>query len=242
MVTVEYSTATEAELQGGGHRLPGLGAAVLGAARPRLPDRRRSSSRIHDLALEIVPTRTRTNPYDEGDGDRDLPARPEQLHVHADAKTPDGVDPIDYFLFTSNKGYCEFFATAMGDMLRSPGHPDPAGQRLRPGHVRRADQPVRRARRGRAHVGRVYFPGYGWIPFEPTTDNLSVYSSIPRGAGPQATCLSDNNCRTRPAAASPIPVGADSDARRQPRRAQRPRRRPLIGGFSVSSLMPTPTR
>src|SRR5262249_13837714 len=34
-----------------------------------------------------------------------------------------GVDPLEYFLFTNKAGYCQYFATAMADMLRTLGVP-----------------------------------------------------------------------------------------------------------------------
>ena len=93
--------------------------------------------------------------------------------------TPRGRDPIDYFLFSSRSGYCQFYATAMGDMLRSLGIPTrlvngfgPGGS-IGPG----GDYTVTAAD---AHTWvEVYFPSYGWIAFEPTPQ--LGYSALTRG-------------------------------------------------------------
>ncbi len=37
--------------------------------------------------------------------------------------TPEGVNPVEYFLFNSKKGYCEHFATSLALMLRATGIP-----------------------------------------------------------------------------------------------------------------------
>ena len=81
---------------------------------------------------------------------------------------PRGTDPLDYFLFQSRAGYCEYFATAMGDLLRSIGIPSRLVNGFGPG---KWDQNLKRyvVREADAHTWvEVYFPGYGWIPFEPT--------------------------------------------------------------------------
>ncbi|RME87451.1 MAG: transglutaminase domain-containing protein, partial [Planctomycetota bacterium] len=40
-----------------------------------------------------------------------------------DAPTPKGIDPTEYFLLSSKKGYCQHFASALALMLRSVGIP-----------------------------------------------------------------------------------------------------------------------
>ncbi|MGH2534075.1 MAG: DUF4129 domain-containing transglutaminase family protein [Thermomicrobiales bacterium] len=81
---------------------------------------------------------------------------------------PDDQDVVDYFLFESQRGYCEYFASAMVVMLRSLDIPSriAAGYRSVPfddgagGYLYREKQ---------AHTWvEVFIPGYGWIPFEPT--------------------------------------------------------------------------
>jgi protein-glutamine gamma-glutamyltransferase len=77
-------------------------------------------------------------------------------------------DPIGSFLFKSRKGFCEYFASAMALMLRTVGIP----ARLVNGfqtvaYNRFGKDFIVRARDAHSWV-EVYFPRYGWIPFDPT--------------------------------------------------------------------------
>jgi hypothetical protein len=81
---------------------------------------------------------------------------------------PRGVDAVDYFIFVAQEGDCMNFASAMAVMLRSVGVP----ARLSSGYLRGEldedrDGFIIRARDYHARP-EVYFPGYGWVEFEPT--------------------------------------------------------------------------
>jgi hypothetical protein len=75
-------------------------------------------------------------------------------------------DGVDYFLFDAQAGYCDYYASAMVVMLRSVGVPAR--------YVRGYSEGVREE--GLFHLlesdghawPEVYFPGYGWVEFEPT--------------------------------------------------------------------------
>jgi hypothetical protein len=84
---------------------------------------------------------------------------------------PADTDFVDDFLFTTKQGYCVHFASAMTVLLRSsgiparyvqgygPGTPEDGGNGLLRYKVTQAD----------AHAWvEVYFPGAGWVPFDPT--------------------------------------------------------------------------
>lgn len=84
------------------------------------------------------------------------------------APPPFDRDAVDYFLFTSKAGYCDYFASAMVVMLRSVGVP----ARVASGYVT-GDYDVERGtyvvRESHAHSWpEVFFPGYGWVEWEPT--------------------------------------------------------------------------
>src|SRR5438477_401064 len=151
-------------------------------------------SRIHDLALQITASAHATNPYDKATAIEAYLRDPHNYTYTLDARTPAGRDPIDYFLFTSKRGYCEFFATAMGDMLRSLGIPTRLVNGFGPGNFETSIQSW--VVRGEdAHTWpEVYFTGYGWIPFEPTADDLNAYTPIPRGQTGNNPCLRDAQC------------------------------------------------
>ncbi|MDR3146866.1 MAG: transglutaminase-like domain-containing protein [Treponema sp.] len=85
---------------------------------------------------------------------------------------PDG-DQLNHFLFTSKKGYCSYFAFSCALLLRSLGIPARigAGFFLDPTTNAFDYYPVR-ADMAHAWV-EVWFPGYGWIEYDPTTDMLA---------------------------------------------------------------------
>jgi transglutaminase-like putative cysteine protease len=75
-------------------------------------------------------------------------------------------DGVDYFLFEARAGYCTYYASAMVVMLRSVGVP----ARYVHGYSEGEQQDgVYHLLESDAHAWpEVYFPGYGWIEFEPT--------------------------------------------------------------------------
>lgn len=81
---------------------------------------------------------------------------------------PEGIDPVEWFLFDLRQGYCNYYATAMIVMLRSQGIP----ARMAAGFSQGTYTPERGlyvVRERDAHTWvEAYFPGYGWIEFEPT--------------------------------------------------------------------------
>jgi len=88
-------------------------------------------------------------------------------------KTPVGVRPLDYFLFDSKKGFCQDFSTAMNVMLRMLGIPSRQMSGFSQGVL---DDKTRQfyVNAVEAHSWvEVFFPGYGWIPFEPTPDGIN---------------------------------------------------------------------
>ena len=81
---------------------------------------------------------------------------------------PFDADGVHHFLFTLGEGYSEYFATTMAVMLRSAGVP----ARLAVGYTT-GDQveetEIYSVTDSHSHAWvEVYFPVYGWIPFEPT--------------------------------------------------------------------------
>ncbi|WP_019913685.1 DUF4129 domain-containing transglutaminase family protein [Paenibacillus sp. HW567] len=83
---------------------------------------------------------------------------------------PSGADFVDDFLFTTKQGYCVHFATSMTVLLRSAGIPARYVQGYGPGTLAADPLPQRyNVTQGDAHAWvEVYFPGAGWVPFDPT--------------------------------------------------------------------------
>ena len=166
------------------------------------------------------------------------------------AAPPPGADPVTHFLFRTHTGYCEYFASSMGEMLRSLGIPTRLVNGYGPGTLSATQEQVGVQERQSAYIihasdahtwVEVYFPGYGWIPFEPTPDPL--YPPIPRGpiaarqpagsapgAGPRAGRREGGRRRHR----DPLGLG------RRPGRPGRDRR-PLAAG-SAPPRQPAPDR
>jgi|HubBroStandDraft_6_1064221.scaffolds.fasta_scaffold00255_13 transglutaminase-like putative cysteine protease len=97
-----------------------------------------------------------------------------------DLTSPQTNDPLAYFLFTRRAGHCEYFAAAMTVMLRDLGIPARYVGGFLPGEYNDlgGDYIIRASD---AHTWvEAYFPGYGWITFDPT----------PPGNGKRNTFLS----------------------------------------------------
>jgi hypothetical protein len=77
-------------------------------------------------------------------------------------------DPLAYFLFTRRAGHCEYFASAMTVMLRSLGIPARYINGFQTGEFNDVGGDyIVRASDAHSWV-EAYFPGYGWIEFDPT--------------------------------------------------------------------------
>ena len=88
--------------------------------------------------------------------------------------TPENVDFVDHFLFDLRIGYCTYFATAFAVMGRIAGLPTRyvEGFLMPPNAV---EGNLYEIRQSNAHAWvEVYFPGIGWITFDPTPP-IEVY-------------------------------------------------------------------
>jgi hypothetical protein len=131
---------------------------------------------------------------------------------------PPGTDPVDYFLFDLQTGYCDYYASAMVILARSLGLP----ARLATGFL--AQQPddngVQTIRRINAHSwAEIYFAGYGWIEFEPT-------AGFPSERADTVVFFPDSFVRETPFPESPAPI---------PERDPQP---PSIWWLSLVALIP----
>src|SRR6266851_5309191 len=191
--TVEYPTATAAQLQVAGTDYPDwLNQYTSLPSRGYRPQA--VEDRIHALALSIVQNAGAKTPYDMATAIEQYMRDSNNFTYSLEARTPAGRDPLDYFLFDSKTGYCEFFASAMGDMLRSLGVPTRLVNGFGPGQY---DTQVQAfvVRSDDAHTWtEVYFPHYGWIPFEATADSQGIYQTIQRGVSGTGICLRDAGC------------------------------------------------
>ncbi len=90
---------------------------------------------------------------------------------------PNGQDPIDYFLFEGKTGNCQHFASAMVFLLRCKGIPS----RVVNGYLISEWNETGvffTVRQSDAHAWvEVFFPKFGWVPFDPTPLDLNEKTS-----------------------------------------------------------------
>lgn len=83
-------------------------------------------------------------------------------------------DPLAWFLFERRAGHCEYFASAMTVMLRTLQIPARYVTGFLPGEYNDVGSDfIVRASDAHSWV-EVYFPGYGWIPFDPTPPSATA--------------------------------------------------------------------
>jgi len=86
---------------------------------------------------------------------------------------PAGADPVTWFLFSYKNGFCNYYASSEVLLLRSVGIP----ARMVVGYAQgKGDGYGKYSVRGQdAHAWpEVYFPGVGWVEFEPTVSQFAI--------------------------------------------------------------------
>lgn len=132
--------------------------------------------RVLDLAQEVAGQIN--NPYDKAVAlEQFLRQYPYSLSIE---EPPSDRDPVDYFLFEQQAGYCDYYASSMVVMARSLGLPARMG-------IGFLAQPadangVQTVRQINGHSwAEIYFAGYGWIEFEPTATFSSPHALLDDG-------------------------------------------------------------
>lgn len=136
------------------------------------------SPRIRQLAVEI--TTGISNPYDRAVAITDYLRRNIRYEAVLPEVPPD-VDPMEWFLFDHQAGFCNYYASAEVLLLRSRGIP----ARLAVGYSSGIWDEERRRYEVRGldyHAWpEVFFPGIGWVIFEPTASQRELI--YPQGEG-----------------------------------------------------------
>ena len=187
-VEASYSAATETQLRAAGTAYPAVVRTLTGSQGAR-PGAGNIDPRVQGLARQVAAAQS--NPYDKVKAIETYLRTNLRYSLEVKSPPPDQ-DPILYFLFGSRVGYCEYFASSMGEMVRSLGIPvrvvDGYGPgstqavQLGPGrHEAEVPGGAKLIRASDAHTWvEVFFPNYGWIPFEPTPDPL--YPALDRSS------------------------------------------------------------
>jgi transglutaminase-like putative cysteine protease len=182
------STATETQLRAAGKNYPEFTKQYTELS----DDSTHGAEAIRTLALQWAAGQT--NPYDQARAIEEHLRNPAffQYTLNPPVIPRSQMWPVVYFLTTSHRGYCQYFASAMGSMLRSLGIPTRLVSGYGPGTTHDVNGP--QAASGSSHEQIVttsdahswveaYFPRYGWIPFEPTPPSAQGnYQPFPRGA------------------------------------------------------------
>lgn len=133
------------------------------------------SQRVRSFASQI--TFGQTNPYEQTQTVTTV-LRAQITYQPSLTLPPKGTDLMEWFLFENRAGYCNYYATAEVLMLRSLGIParlavgfaqgDATEGLQRPGETEATTQEFSVYRKHMHAWPEVYFPGIGWVEFEPT--------------------------------------------------------------------------
>ncbi|MBI4284675.1 MAG: DUF58 domain-containing protein [Chloroflexi bacterium] len=177
-VTARIPSATPEELAQTGQDYPRLIATRYLQLPPSLPKRVRQLARIV--------TANQPTPYEKAEAVRSYLAT--MPYRETGSAPPEGIDGVDYFLFTDKTGNCFNFASAMAVMLRALGVPARISSGYLPRETNTTDGTVNiRASDYHART-EAYFPEYGWIEFEATPGFRRADGvAIPEDSPPEAT-------------------------------------------------------
>jgi transglutaminase-like putative cysteine protease len=142
-----------------------------------LPDR------VNELAYEI--TNEESNAYDKAKAIERYFVNNGYVYETKDVAVPGPNDDyVDQFLFETLKGYCDNFSSSMVVLLRSVGIPTRWVKGFTYGEYKdftEEDKTQYEVKNANAHSWvEAYFPGVGWVPFEPTrgfTNSANFLSS-----------------------------------------------------------------
>ena len=220
------SAATEAQLRAAGTQYPGWLDRYRALPDGSAPNTLATTPRVRDLAARLA--RGQTNPYDIA-ATLERYLRTTYGYATVIDSPPANRDVVDYFLFDAQKGYCEYFATAMAVLLRADGLP----ARVVTGYLPGTRQPDGKflTRENQAHAWvEVWFPRYGWIMFDPTPrpDVPPLQRGVPPAAAPTPTPAPAPTAA--PAMQPPVPQSAPLPAPPTVAAA-------APGGFRISPLV-----
>jgi hypothetical protein len=121
------------------------------------------------------------------------------LVFHYDASVPAGAgdDALQEFLFTSHLGFCQQFASAMAVLMRSLGIPARIAVGFTPGTYDTGAQAYEVTTENAHSWVEVQFPGYGWVPFEPTPARANPVTDHIVFSKPAVTVPLPKHCRSR---------------------------------------------
>jgi transglutaminase-like putative cysteine protease len=129
----------------------------------QLPDN--FSPKIQALARQI--SEGKTTPYDKVDAITTY-LRENIKYESVLPQIPPGSDPLEWFLFVHKAGFCNYYASSEVLMLRSIGIPARMGVGYAQGTWSDTDKNYSIEAKDYHAWPEIFFPGLGWVPFEPT--------------------------------------------------------------------------
>jgi len=127
---------------------------------------------VLNLAQQVAPPGT--SDFDRAEKLKAEIARRVKYNLNA-AATPEGRDPVEYFLFESHEGYCDLFATSMVLMARSIGIPARYVTGYYPINGERDESGRFIIRDSERHAwAELLFRDAGWVVFDATEDAEAV--------------------------------------------------------------------
>jgi transglutaminase-like putative cysteine protease len=150
---------------------------------------------------------------------------------------PTGQDAVDWVLFDLKEGYCNYYASAMVVMLRHVGVPARMAAGFSEGEWDEAEQAyVVRERDAHTWV-EAYFPGYGWVEFEPTAAQREMNRGEQTINQPLPTPTSQQPTATPTPSPTPTPTSTPTPGAPD----ETPQEQPQMTATSAPTLAPTAT-
>ncbi len=188
--TSALTAATEADLHAAGTHYPDWITAHYLQLPATITDRTRALAEQITAGLET--------PYDKA---KAITAylRREIRYRNTVPAPPSDQDPVDWLLFDLKAGFCNYYATAEVVLLRSLGIPARIAVGYAQGEPQNADRTTYLVRQRDAHTWpEVYFPGIGWVEFEPTVSQAPLVRPSGETATPAAANAPDKPPQTAP--------------------------------------------
>ena len=166
--------------------------------------------RTIELALQVAADAGATNPYDQAKA-IEAYLRRNIVYNESIPRPPANQDPVDWVLFDFKEGYCNYYASAMIVMLRGLGIPARMAAGFSQGQFDPGSGRYEVTERDAHTWVEAYFPGYGWIEFEPTASQQPIDRVGDEQVAPPQVALQSNPTPTPTATLAPTSTPAPTN-------------------------------
>jgi transglutaminase-like putative cysteine protease len=189
------------------------GADLVGTAGQRLLGDIEAWAGTKGLALDPV-TGHFANAYDAAKAMQQYLRDPANFTYDSDvsdlAPTCSSLTTVDCFAVT-RRGFCEHYATTMTMLMRMEGFPARYVEGYLSGHLDEATKTAQVTGQQRHAWVEVFFPGYGWIPFDPTGGSVGRPTEFPVGSAASASPTLNPSASSSGAGIGPVATPRRSD-------------------------------